>query len=154
MHVILKYLGEEGGNVPHFVDRAITFSVPCDIPSTNIEMKKWYNQIYLKRFLSTLNEKLEIKSNQFPNQLQFSGKKLKTFHDFDNFYTAPVHGYKDAEDYWNSCSSKHFLANIQLTAYHFLFYHIVVVLSNKYHNRLQHHDLYTRNTIKVHNTAS
>ncbi|MEM6700521.1 MAG: alpha/beta fold hydrolase, partial [Bacteroidota bacterium] len=83
------------------------------IPSTNIQMKKWYNQIYLKRFLNTLNEKLEIKSNQFPNQLQFSGKKLKTFYDFDNIYTAPVHGYKDAEDYWNTCSSKHFLVNIQ-----------------------------------------
>lgn len=112
-NVILKYLGEEGEKTPSFVNRAITFSVPCDIPSTNVEMKKWYNQIYLKRFLSTLNEKLEIKSAQFPNQLQFSGKKLKTFHDFDNVYTAPAHGYRNAEDYWNSCSSKHFLANIQ-----------------------------------------
>jgi len=112
-NVVLKYLGEEGENTPAFVNRAIVFSVPCDIPSTNVQLKKWYNQVYLKRFLGTLNEKLQIKLEQFPNQIQFQNRKLKTFQEFDDTYTSPVHGYKNADDYWNRCSSKHFLANIQ-----------------------------------------
>ncbi|MEL6942772.1 MAG: alpha/beta fold hydrolase, partial [Bacteroidota bacterium] len=83
-NVILKYLGEEGKEVPSLINRAIAFSVPCDIPSTNVELKKWSNQIYLKRFLGTLNEKLQTKAKAFPNQMQFSGKKLKTFQDFED----------------------------------------------------------------------
>ncbi|MEM8524296.1 MAG: alpha/beta fold hydrolase [Bacteroidota bacterium] len=113
-NVILKYLGEEGENAPNFIDRAITFSVPCDIPSTNEQLKKWYNQIYLKRFLKTLNDKFQEKLTQFPNQIQFSGRRFRTFQDFDDNYTAPVHGYKNADEYWHRCSSKHFVSNIRV----------------------------------------
>ncbi len=40
-------------------------------------------------------------------------KKVKTFHDFDDLYTAPAHGYKDADDYYEKCSSKPLLGNIK-----------------------------------------
>ena len=40
-------------------------------------------------------------------------KNLKTFWDFDGAYTAPVHGFKSAQDYYTKCSSKQFLKNIK-----------------------------------------
>ena len=39
---------------------------------------------------------------------------IKNFHDFDNRYTAPLHGFADAEDYWHKCSSKQFVNRIRI----------------------------------------
>jgi predicted alpha/beta-fold hydrolase len=41
-------------------------------------------------------------------------RAARTLHDFDDLLTAPVHGYRDADDYWTRASSKPGLANIAL----------------------------------------
>ncbi|MEM0992792.1 MAG: alpha/beta fold hydrolase [Bacteroidota bacterium] len=114
-NVLLKYLGEEQDRVPAFLKKAIAFSVPCHIPSANIEIDKWQNRLYLARFLRSLNEKLKIKSQLFPDLVQLpKGRLPKNFKEFDDYYTGPVHGFKDAQDYWTRCSSTLFMPDIKI----------------------------------------
>jgi hypothetical protein len=111
-NVVLKYMGENGAYVPREISAAVAFSVPCDLPSANVAIGHWQNKIYLKRFLDTLNEKVKTKSRLFPEHIH-TGKHLpRSFFEFDDRYTGPIHGYSGAEDYWQSCSSVPFLANI------------------------------------------
>lgn len=112
-NVILKYLGERGEAVPQIISKAIAFSVPCHIPTANVEIAHWRNRIYLMRFLRSLNAKFKIKHKQFPDQVQLPERMPRSFMEFDGQFTAPIHGYKSAQDYWVRCSSKQFMPNIK-----------------------------------------
>lgn len=113
-NVALNMAAEWETQVPASVVAVIAFSVPCDIVAANTALSKWYNRIYLSRFLKSLNQKLQQKATQFPNHLQLNGQLPTTFKAFDDLYTAPAHGFKDAIDYWTRCSSKQRLAQIKV----------------------------------------
>lgn len=114
-NVILKYLGEKGEKVNPAIQKAVTFSVPCDIPSANIEIDKPHNFIYIKRFLRSLNAKIKEKESRFPELLKMRPAHTpKNFTEFDNAYTAPINGFDDAMDYWKQCSSGLGLMNIRV----------------------------------------
>ncbi len=114
-NVLLKYLGEQGKNLPDVIRRAVAFSVHCHIESANIEIDKWYNKVYLNRFLLSLNTKLLLKAERFPNKVQIPANGLpKNFREFDDFFTGPVHGFKDAVDYWQRSSSIHYIPDIRI----------------------------------------
>lgn len=112
-NVTLKYMGESGQSLHPAVRGAVAFSVPCDMPSANVAFMRRENKVYLHRFLKTLNAKMLDKQVHYPTQLQLPKQMPTTFGEFDSQFTGPIHGYRDAEDYWNSCSSVHFIPNIQ-----------------------------------------
>jgi predicted alpha/beta-fold hydrolase len=114
-NVLLKYLGEQRYTIPAEVKAAFAFSVPCDLHASALEMAKWQNTLYMKRFLVSLNNKMKLKATQFPDFPSLKGiHTIKTFHQFDNRFNAPVHGFKDAEDYYAQNNSLQFLPAIQL----------------------------------------
>ncbi|MDX5442428.1 MAG: alpha/beta fold hydrolase, partial [Hymenobacteraceae bacterium] len=114
-NITLKYLGEAPQNVPSLVKRAVVFSVPVDLKSGAEHLAKLQNRVYLNRFLKTLRAKMAQKAQQLPGQLDITDyEKLTTFEQFDNRFTAPIHGFKDAEDYYARCSSKQFLPHIEI----------------------------------------
>lgn len=104
-NVTLKYVGEKGVHIPKIVKRAIALSVPCHVPSANEVFKKWENKLYMHRFMQTLNQKLQLKAAQFPQKIQVNGKLPHNFDTFDEIFTAPVHGFLNAQDYWTRNSS-------------------------------------------------
>lgn len=110
-NLTLKYSGEMGKNIPDEVKSAIGISAPCDLVSSSIELHKMKNIIYAKRFLGTLVEKMKAKENLHPSYITRDYKSIKTLKDFDDKFTAPLNGYKDAMDYWSKCSSVNFLKN-------------------------------------------
>jgi len=56
-----------------------------------------------------------VKHSRFPEHFDISGlAAVRNFSTFDNRFTAPLHGFKSAEDYWNHSSSKQFLGNIRI----------------------------------------
>jgi len=110
---VLKYLGEEGDQVPVQIIGGVAFSVPCHIASANIEIDKWYNRLYLKRFLKSLNEKMRLKAQSFPELFDVSKPMPKGFQEFDDRFTGPMHGFSGAMDYWTKCSSRQFIPSIQ-----------------------------------------
>jgi predicted alpha/beta-fold hydrolase len=62
------------------------------------------------KFLNGLHHKIRSKMKAMPGKINDGGfNQMKTFKDFDERYTAPLHGFKDANDYWQRCSCKPFL---------------------------------------------
>ncbi len=114
-NITLKYLGEHGRQLDPRIERAVTFSVPCHLEACAKSLGRSSNRIYMMKFLQTLREKIRIKKGMFPDQLDVRGlDQIKTFQEFDDRYTAPMHGFEDARDYWTRSSSLHFVPHIRI----------------------------------------
>ena len=114
-NVVLKYVGEQGANIPKQIKKAIAISAPVHLESSAYYMNRWAARVYLNRFLKSLENKVIIKHKMMPDKISIDGlEKIKTFHDFDNQYTGPIHGFKDAHDYYTKSSSVFYLENISV----------------------------------------
>ncbi|HWA35790.1 MAG TPA: alpha/beta fold hydrolase [Cyclobacteriaceae bacterium] len=111
----LKYAGENAENLPVAVKRIVAFSVPCHLASSARELDKPAKTFYLNRFLKKLGRKIELKATTFPDIISHRGfDKIRSFEEFDNKYTAPLHGFRDARDFYERASSLPHIANITI----------------------------------------
>ena len=109
----LLYLGKQASALPEQVAGCAVFSVPCDLTDAAIELERRANTIYMKRFLKLLHEKVRMKQVQFPQAIDDRDyRAIKNFKQFDDRYTAPLHGFAGAEDYWEKCSCRPWLSEI------------------------------------------
>ncbi len=114
-NLVLKYLGENGKQIPSQITKAVAISVPLDLAAGAIHLSSGFNQVYLRRFLKTLKMKVLQKAAIFPDKLDVAHlPKCIDFVSFDNYYTGPLHGFKDAADYYAKCSAKFFLMDIAI----------------------------------------
>ncbi len=114
-NVILKYLGEESENINSAIKAAAVISVPCDLKGCSERLAESGNRMYSKRFLTLLHEKIAVKARKFPEQITLRGyESIKTLKEFDDRYTAPIHGFQDAEDYYRKSSSKPLLPRVSV----------------------------------------
>lgn len=114
-NLILKYIGERGENIHPILNRAVAFSAPCELACSSHELSKWQNRIYMQRFLKTLRAKIKFKHASFPGSLDIQDiHRIRTFSQFDDRYTAPIHGFDSALDYWTRSSSRQFLVSIRI----------------------------------------
>jgi len=113
-NIILNYLGR---TECEFIKSAVVFSAPIDLGSAVKKIAKGFGLIYSAHFMTTLREKVEwLKVNHKDSAVatDINTKKLKTFFDFDELVTAPLHGFSSAKDYWVSSSSKPYLSRIKV----------------------------------------
>jgi len=111
-NLTLKYLGEQASGSP--VSRAMAISVPLDLHSSSKKISQPGNFIYARRFLRNLAAKIRKKAALMPDKLDVSHlSRIRTLMEFDDLYTAPIHGFRDAIDYYRKCSSLFFLEDIQ-----------------------------------------
>jgi uncharacterized protein len=115
-NLTLKYLGEKGGGIHPKIKKAVAFSVPMDLHSSCLAISKWSNRVYALRFLKSLQLKIRQKAVVFPELQTDPLEKINTLIDFDDQYTAPIHGFKNAIDYYRKCSSIYFLPAIKIPA--------------------------------------
>lgn len=114
-NVTLKYLGEDPARVPAEVQRAVVFSVPTDLHAGSVHIARPQNQVYLRRFLKSLRQKIRDKAELLPGQVDVTGlDELRDFPQFDARYTAPMHGFASAEAYYDHASSGRYLAHIRV----------------------------------------
>jgi len=113
-NVTLKYLGERNSEAAALVRSAVAVSVPCDLASGAIELEKPHNRVYMNRFIRNLGGKLKQKAAAFPEIDLRNYSSIRTFRQFDDKYTAPIHGFENADSYWKICSSKAYLHDIQV----------------------------------------
>ncbi len=111
-NLTLKYLGEAP---PHpAVKRAVTFSVPMNLYTSCLQLSKPANWIYVRRFLTSLKAKVKAKA-ALRKDLDISMiDRVRTLIEFDDHFTGPVHGFRDALDYYTQCSSVSFLQHIAI----------------------------------------
>lgn len=114
-NITLKYLGEKGNTLSPFIKAAVAFSVPCDLKAGAEHMALWKSKFYMNRFLRNLHQKVRAKASQFPDKINDEGfYSIKNFIEFDERYTAPLHGFKDAMEYYRKCSSIFYIPEITI----------------------------------------
>ncbi len=116
-NVLLKYLGEDAANVPKSVCSAVALSVPCDLAGAADCLAEPRNAFYMKRFIKLLGAKLKEKEGMYPEYIYDKDyAKMKSFHEFDEVYTARLNGFRDANDYWSQSSCGQYLSRLDRPA--------------------------------------
>lgn len=111
-NLTLKYLGEKP---PHAqIKKAVVFSVPMHLHSSCLKISQRSNAVYANRFLKSLKAKIITKSSSKTDLDTKNIHTIKTLVEFDDFYTAPLHSFKNALDYYDKNSSLYFLDTISL----------------------------------------
>lgn len=107
----LKYLGENSYNTPKHIVGAATFSVPCNLWDSALQLTSWDNKFYKDRFLKKMIRKVKLKHDQFPGDINIEGiDKITSFGEFDERFTAPLHGFRNARHFYKtSTADLHFL---------------------------------------------
>ena len=111
-NLTLKFLGEK--DRPDIIKKAIVFSVPLHLQSSCEKISLPSNRIYSFRFLRSLKKKILLKANRMPGLDITKLSHITSILDFDNEYTAPLHGYENATDYYTRCSAINFLKGIKI----------------------------------------
>ena len=113
----LLHVGRQGRDLPEHVKSVVAFSVPCDLAASAHCLAERRNKIFMWRFLKDLRGKVEAKALTFPEDVSTEGyEQIRTFQHFDDRYTAPIHGFDNAADYWQKSSCKPVLKDIRIPA--------------------------------------
>ena len=104
-NVLLKWLGTE--STPPNVDAAVAVSVPFDLDRCAVRLNSGFSRIYQHRFLQTLHAKY---AEKHPNDVL---QRHRTLREWDDAVTAPLHGFRDATDYYTRSSCGQYLSTIQ-----------------------------------------
>ena len=114
-NALLKWLGERGRSACGLVTRAAAVSAPLDLTASGAALSRGFNLVYSRVFLRTLKAKSLAKLMQFPGLFdRDSMLAAPHLHAFDDVVTAPLHGFRDADDYWRRAAAKPLLATIEV----------------------------------------
>ncbi|PFH09007.1 hypothetical protein BCF11_1394 [Collimonas sp. PA-H2] len=105
-NALLRWLGESQ-NEAKIVDAACAISAPLDLAGGGEALSHGFNMVYTRSFLRTMKSKSLDKLQQFPRL--FDREKMlrsRDLYEFDNIVTAPLHGFRNTEDYWHRASAK------------------------------------------------
>ena len=111
-NVLLKYLGESGDNTP--LRAAAGICVPLNLHTCAEALDNGFSKLYQRYLLKRMKASVQRKFN--PHTAAFNWNQAmaaRTFAEFDDTVTAPLHGFDGMQDYYDKCSSTHFLARIQ-----------------------------------------
>lgn len=106
-NAMLKYLGEQQDAA--WLHAAAAVSVPLDLVACGrvLSETRIGRDIYCRHFLRTMRPKVLEKARRFPGTIDaLRLAHARTLREFDDLYTAPMHGYRNALDYWTRASSK------------------------------------------------
>lgn len=113
-NVLCKFLGEEGRNLAPQVAGAVAISVPFRLAEASRYIGRGFGAVYEKNFLRTLVPKALAKIRQHPELQKLAQvRQARTIWDFDDLFTAPLHGFTGAQDYYTRASSINFLEAIR-----------------------------------------
>jgi len=112
-NLTLKYAGEQSDLLAQQVKRVVAFSVPLHLHSSSLQITSSAYGIYARRFLRTLKQKITLKASLMPGIDTQELNRINNLFDFDDTYTARLHGFKGALDYYERCSSLYFLNKIK-----------------------------------------
>jgi len=111
-NALLRWLGEQQHGA-EIVDAAVSVSAPLDLAAGGAALSSGFNRLYTRMFLETLKPKALAKLERFPGLFDRAALLAsRDLYAFDNVVTAPLHGYRDTDDYWHRASAKHVLEDI------------------------------------------
>lgn len=115
-NALLRWAQEWGQAAGQTVSALAAVSAPVDLAAAGHAIDRGFNrQLYARMFLRTMRRKADAKWRQFPGLFDLTAAlRARTLHDFDNVFTAPLHGFRDTRDYWRRASAKPGLASIRV----------------------------------------
>ena len=114
-NITLKYLGVHGKRLPNAIRKAVAISAPTDLGASALLLDRPSNRFYRNRFMKKLLVKLHHKASQFPGRLDMDKvRQVKRWRDFDDFFSAPVNNYRDADDFYTQASAVNFMPDITI----------------------------------------
>jgi predicted alpha/beta-fold hydrolase len=114
-NVLLKFLGERAVDVPAAVRGAAAVSVPYDLARGSRHIARGFSRVYEAHFLRSLRRKVDAKLDRYPDLVAPDRlAAVRTLYDFDDVVTAPVHGFRDAADYYAQSSALRWIAGVRV----------------------------------------
>lgn len=115
-NVLLKWLGEQGASAARLVGRAAAASAPLDLAASGNALDRGLNRrLYARHFLVTMKAKARTKVELHRLSLDLARlARARTLREFDDLVTAPLHGFRDADDYWERASSAPWLEHVRV----------------------------------------
>lgn len=117
-NALLRWAAEAGSHAAHLVDAVAAVSAPLDLAAGGAAIGRGFNrQVYNRMFLRSMVPKALAKLQQHPGL--FDRQALLAARDlyaFDNVFTAPLHGFRDTDDYWRRASAQPLLPAIRVPA--------------------------------------
>jgi predicted alpha/beta-fold hydrolase len=114
-NALLKWLGETGTGAIDLVHKAVAVSAPLDLMAAGDALGRGFNRLYTRNFLATLKVKALAKLSRHPGLYDAARvRAASTLREFDDLVTAPLHGFRNADDYWTRASSKPGLRHIRV----------------------------------------
>ncbi len=109
-NLLLKYLGERGDDA--LTRTAVAVSVPFQLKTACLRMQQGVSRVYGRYLLNRLIRSFRKKTREHGSPLPVAAGDIHTLYEFDERITAPLNGFRDAEDYYQRCSCKGYLKEI------------------------------------------
>ena len=117
-NALMRWAGEKGEGAKQMVQGIASISSPLDLTASGHAIDSGLNRhIYTRMFLKTMKPRALEKLAQYPGLFDEQALlNVQTLYEFDNVFTAPVHGYQNTDDYWTRASAKPGLRHIRVPA--------------------------------------
>lgn len=116
-NALLKWAGENSSAAADVVVAIAAVSAPMDLRAAGVHLARGFNRVYTHWFLRTLKPKSLAKLARYPGLFDAAAlAAARTMREFDDVITAPLHGFRDTNDYWRRASSKPALRDIRVPA--------------------------------------
>jgi len=115
-NALLRWAQEAGAEAVNYVSGVAAICAPLDLRQSGHEIGRGLNHwVYERRFLKTMKQKANEKIKQYPCLFDNCRvQRSKSLYEFDNYFTAPLHGFKNTDDYWFKCSSNSRIGDIKI----------------------------------------
>ncbi len=117
-NALLRWAEEAGASAAATVRAVAAVSSPLDLAASGRAIGRGFNRlVYTRLFLRSMKPKALLKWQQHPGL--FDRERMlaaRTLYEFDDVFTAPLHGFKNTDDYWLRASAKPQLARIRIPA--------------------------------------
>lgn len=117
-NALLRWSQEAGDTAGRTVAAVAAISAPLDLALSGAHIDSGLNrQIYVRNFLSTMQPRARQKHAQYPGLFDMQAvAKARSLYEFDNAFTAPLHGFRNTDDYYQRASSVRAMYSIRLPA--------------------------------------
>jgi len=114
-NVLAKWLGERGAAAARLTAAAVV-SVPFDLVAGGLSLSSGLNRaVYGRYFLRSMHRKADEFERRHPGRIDIARVRgSPNLREFDDAFTAPLHGFRDVMHYWNSASSRPWLASVEV----------------------------------------
>lgn len=117
-NALMRWAGQWGAAALQVVNAVASVCAPLDLVAAGHAIGRGFNRlVYTRRFLDTMRPKAMRKYEQHPGLFDRAALlRARDLYEFDDIFTAPLHGFRNVDDYWTRASAKPHLPHVGVPA--------------------------------------